>query len=225
MDRLITPDEAALSLAVADAVAAAIAAAVSERERAVVAFSGGSTPEPMLRELAGRDLPWEQVTVFQVDERVAPDGHEDRNATMLQRALLDHVASIAYVMPVTQPDLDAAAAAYAQLLQDVCGGVLDVVHLGLGPDGHTASLVPGDDVLEISDRDVALTGDYQGRRRMTLTYPALNRSRRIIWEVSGGDKAAAVRAVVEQRDVPGAFVAQDNATLLADQAAAAQLPD
>ena len=225
MDQLIAPDADALSRAVADAVAAGIEAAVAERGRAVIAFSGGATPAPMLRDLANRDLPWDEVTVFQVDERVAPDGHDDRNATMLQRELLDHVTAIAYLMPVTQSDLDAAAAAYAQLLADVCGGVLDVVHLGLGPDGHTASLVPGDDVLEVSDRDVAVTAEYQGRQRMTLTYPALSRGRRIVWEISGDDKAAAVRAVVEQRDVPGAFVAQDNATLIVDRGAASQLPE
>lgn len=223
--RHIAPDAGALSTAVADAVEQGIAAAIRERDRAVVAFSGGATPAPMLRDLAGRGIAWEQVTVFQVDERVAPDGHDDRNATMLTRELLDRVGAAAYLMPVTQPDLEAAARAYGQLLQDVCGGVLDVVHLGLGADGHTASLVPGDDVLDVGDRDVAVTAEYQGRRRMTLTYPALNRARRIVWEISGGDKAAAVRDVVEQRDVPGAFVAQDGATLIVDAPAAEQLPE
>ena len=221
----VVPDEAALSAEVADAMAAAIGEALESRGRAVVAFSGGTTPAAMLRRLAGRSLPWEQVTVFQVDERVAPDGNEDRNATMLQRELLDHVAAVAYLMPVTQPDLAAAAAAYGELLHDVCGGVLDAVHLGLGADGHTASLVPGDDVLQVDDRDVAMTAEYQGRRRMTLTYPALNRARRIVWEVAGADKAKAVVALVQQRDVPAALIAQDSATLVVDQAAAALLPD
>jgi 6-phosphogluconolactonase len=224
VQRLITRDAASLSHAVADAIAEGIAAAIDERARAVVAFSGGSTPAPMLRELSRRALPWERVTVFQVDERVAPDGHDDRNATMLLRELLDRVAAVAYLMPVTTPDLDAGAADYAALLGDVCGGVLDVVHLGLGPDGHTASLVPGDPVLQVRDRDVATTGEYEGRRRMTLTYPALNRARRIVWEVSGADKADAVLAMVEGRDVPGAVVAKDSAVLIADAAAAARLP-
>jgi 6-phosphogluconolactonase len=224
MRRLITRDAAALSHAVADAIGEGITAAIDERGRAVIALSGGSTPAPMLRELSRRALPWERVTVFQVDERVAPDGHDDRNATMLRRALLDHVAAVAYLMPVTTSDLDAGAAAYAALLGDVCGGVLDVVHLGLGPDGHTASLVPGDPVLQVRDRDVAATGEYDGRRRMTLTYPALNRARHIVWEVSGADKAEAVLAVVEGRDIPGAFVAKDSAVLMMDTAAASLLP-
>jgi 6-phosphogluconolactonase len=220
MEPVVTPDAEALSVAVADAIAAAVTAAIAEHGRAVIAFSGGATPAPMLRDLAGRDLAWERVTIFQVDERVAPDGHDDRNATMLRRELLDGVPAVAYLMPVTQKDLDAAAAAYATLLHDVCGGVLDVVHLGLGPDGHTASLVPDDPVLAVTDRDVAVTGEYQGRRRMTLTYPPLNRARRIVWEISGEDKAQAVRAMTERRDVPGAFVNQECATLILDRGAA-----
>ena len=226
MQRIVTRDAAALAVAVADVIATAIGEAVDERGRAVVAFSGGDTPAPMLRRLAGVDIPWPQVTVFQVDERVAPDGHEERNATMLTRELLGDVAAVAYLMPVTQPDLEAAARAYGQLLHDVCGGVLDVVHLGLGADGHTASLVPGDPVLDVRDRDVAMTGgEYEGRRRMTLTYPALNRGRRIVWEISGGDKAAAVLALTEGQDVPAASVSKEAATLIIDEAAAAELPD
>lgn len=224
LQRIITPDAPSLSAAVADAITRGISDAIAQRRRAIVAFSGGATPAPMLRRLAGSDIAWDQVTVFQVDERVAPDGHADRNATMLARELLDHVRVVAYLMPVTQADLAAAAAAYGDLLHDVCGGVLDVVHLGLGADGHTASLVPGDAVLDVHDRDVALTDEYQGRRRMTLTYPCLNRSRRIVWEISGREKAPAVAALAEGREVPAAFVARDRAVLIADRAAAALLP-
>ena len=147
----------------------------------------------MLRALANEDVPWKDVHVFQVDERVAPAGDPDRNLTHLSESLLSHAPlppSQIHAMPVESSDLEAAARDYAKTLETLAGSppVLDLAHLGLGPDGHTASLVPGDPVLEVRDRDVALTGVYQGRRRMTLTYPALNRSRRILWLVTGSEK-------------------------------------
>ncbi len=216
-------DARAVAAAVADHMSEAIAAAVAQRGTAVVAFSGGSTPAPMLRELSGRDLPWEAVHVLQVDERIAADGHPDRNATVLRAELLDRVPATAHLMPVTAEDPQQAAATYAALLHDLADGELDAVHLGIGPDGHTASLVPGDPVLEITDRDVALTGEYQGRRRMTLTYSALDRARLVLWEVVGDDKAEAVRALVDRGNVPAAGVSQARAVLVADQAAGARL--
>lgn len=209
----VTDSADALAVAVADHVTAAIRDAVATRGAAVIAFSGGTTPEPMLRRLATRDIPWTKVTVFQVDERVAPDGHGDRNAAMLQRALLDHVDAAAHLMPVTDDDLESAAQRYAQLLGDA---VLDMVHLGLGADGHTASLVPGDPVLEVEDRWVALTDEYQGRRRMTLTYPAINQAGTIIWEVAGDDKAEAVIAMLTGGEVPASRVSKRQATLITD---------
>ncbi|MBA3373818.1 MAG: 6-phosphogluconolactonase [Euzebyaceae bacterium] len=220
MEIRVVPDPTAVAAEVAERMAAAIDGAVAEHGVATVAFSGGATPAPMLRALSQRPLPWDSVHVFQVDERLAPDGHPDRNATMLRAELLDRVGAQAHLMPVTAEDLQQAAGDYAALLADLAGGVLDVVHLGLGPDGHTASLVPGDPVLHVTDRDVALTGEYQGRRRMTLTYPALDRARLLVWEIVGDDKADAVRSLVDQGDVPAGGVSQARAVLVTDQAAA-----
>ena len=172
----------------------------------------------MLRALAGEDVPWEQVHVVQVDERVAPAGDPDRNLTHLRESLLTRVPlrpEQIHAMPVEAPDLEAAAASYARTLQEIAGSppVLDLVHLGLGPDGHTASLVPGDPVLDVTDADVALTGVYQGRRRMTLTYPMLNRSRRILWLVTGQREGGNARCACATaiRSIPAGRVRQDQA--------------
>src|SRR6478672_637219 len=175
-------------------IAAEARAAVAGRGRFVFAVSGGHTPWVMLRALADEKVPWTEVHVAQVDERAAPAGDPDRNLTHFRESLLDHAPlppQQIYAMPVETPDLEAGARQYAGVLAEIAGSppVFDLVHLGLGPDGHTASLVPGDPVLEVTDGDVAITGLYQGRRRMTLTYPVLNRSRRILWLVTGSEKA------------------------------------
>ena len=159
--------------------------AVAARGRFIMAVSGGHTPWLMLRALASEDVPWESVHLVQVDERVAPAGHPDRNLTHLRESLLEHAPlppGQLHAMPVESPDLAEAATRYALTLREIAGSppVLDLVHLGLGPDGHTASLVPGDPVIDVTDSDVAPTGIYQGRHRMTLTYPILNRSRRVL---------------------------------------------
>ena len=220
----VVDDAEQLAWEVASFIAARLASAIDERGRAVVAFSGGSTPAAMLRRLAATEVDWSAVTVFQVDERIAPDGSEDRNATMLNRELLDAVAAQAYLMPVTRDRVDTAAESYALLIGDVCGGVLDVAHLGLGGDGHTASLVPGDPVVDEIHADVAVTGEYQGRRRMTMTLPLLNRARAVVWEVAGAGKAGAVaKLVAGDAGIPAAGVIQDHATLFVDAAAAAAL--
>jgi 6-phosphogluconolactonase len=167
--------------------------------------------------------------LVQVDERVAPEGDPDRNFTHIRESLLTRVplrAEHVHAMPVNGPDLEAAAEGYARLLQEVAGSppVLDLVHLGLGPDGHTASLVPGDLVLNVADTDVALTGVYQGRRRMTLTYPAINRARRILWLVTGAEKAGPlVRLRAADASIPAGRVRQEQALVLADRAAASGL--
>ncbi|MFN8641246.1 MAG: 6-phosphogluconolactonase [Candidatus Binatia bacterium] len=199
------------------------------RGRFSLAVSGGHTPWVMLRLLAGEDVPWPGVDVFQVDERVAPDGDPDRNLTHLRESLLAAAplpAAQLHPMPVEDADLNRAALTYAATLRAVCGEppVLDLVHLGLGPDGHTASLVPGDAVLGVHGRDVAPTaGSYQGRRRLTLTYPAIDRARQVLWVVTGAEKVAALRKLrAADVSIPGGRVRQERATLLADRAAVAE---
>jgi 6-phosphogluconolactonase len=175
--------------------------------------------------LAEEDVPWPSVHVAQVDERVAPAGHPDRNFTRLRESLLEHAPlgeEQVHAMPVEAADLERAARRYAEILAATAGAppVLDLVHLGLGPDGHTASLVPGDPVLDVSDCDVAVTGVYQGRRRMTLTYPILNRARRVLWLVTDGGKAEMLARLARgDPSIPAGRVCQDRAVLLADRAA------
>src|SRR5438045_4913597 len=176
----------------------------------------------MCRIRASETMPWKDVHVTQVDERLAPLGDQDRNLTHLRESLLSQVplpSGQFHAMPVEENDLEAAAASYASLLRQIAGSppVLDLVHLGLGPDGHTASLVPGDPVLDVTDRDVALTGVYQGRRRMTLTYPIINRARRILWVVTGKEKAAPLARLLDaDRSIPAGWVRQDRGLVLAD---------
>jgi 6-phosphogluconolactonase len=209
--------------------AAEARAAVAARGRFIVAFSGGHTPWQMLRALADEPVPWAGVHIVQVDERVAPPGHPDRNLTHLRESLLAHcplAPEQVHAMPVDSADLDAAGRSYALTLRQIAGAppVLDLAHLGLGPDGHTASLVPGDPVLDVTGADVGLTEPYQGRRRMTLTYPMLNRSRRIVWLVTGGEKAEMlVRLFKGDRSIPAGRISQDQALVLADHEAAAPL--
>ena len=213
----IFPDADAVARKGAEIIAAEARAAVKARGRFIVAVSGGHTPWQMLRALANEDVPWEGINVVQVDERVAPEGDPDRNLTHLYESLLAHAPlrrEQIYAMPVEAPDLESAAKRYAETLKQIAGSppVLDLVHLGLGPDGHTASLVPGDPVLNVTDSDVALTGVYQGRRRMTLTYPILNRARRILWLVTGKDKVAALARLREgDVSIPAGRIRRDRA--------------
>lgn len=224
------------ALADADSVARAGAAltaeearaAVAARGRFIVAFSGGHTPWQMLRALADEQVPWAGVHVVQVDERVAPAGDPDRNLTHLRESLLAKCPlrpEQIHPMPVEAVDLEAASRRYVLTLEDIAGApaVLDLVHLGLGPDGHTASLVPGDPVLDVTGADVALTGVYQGRRRMTLTYPVLNRARRIVWLITGREKAEMLARLCRgDRSIPAGRIDQHQALVLADHEAAAR---
>jgi 6-phosphogluconolactonase len=180
----------------------------------------------MLRALANEDISWQHIHIVQVDERVAPAGDPDRNLTHLRESLLDHSPippENIHAMPVESPNLEAAAVEYASTLVKLAGSppTLDLVHLGLGPDGHTASLVPADPVLKVTNADVAVTGIYQGRRRMTLTYPVINRARRILWLATGKEKVAMLARLREgDASIPAGHVQQNRAVIFADRAAA-----
>ena len=210
------PDEAAAARRGADVIASAAREAVRDRGGCAIALSGGATPRPMFAALADEDVPWDAVGIWQVDERIAPRGDDDRNLTQLIESL-PRAARI-HEMPVDGDvtGLEARAATYAAGLP----ARFDVVHLGIGDDGHTASLVPGDPVLEVQDRDVALTGVYEGRRRMTLTYPPLDRARSVFFLVAGQNKAAALRRLLSRdQSIPAARVQAADQRAIVDPAA------
>jgi len=212
----ILPSAEAVAQRGAELVAEHARATVADHGHFTFAVSGGRTPWAMFAHLTGR-MPWEKVTIFQVDERVAPYGDPDRNLTQLQRSLPPGGAADVRAMPVEDDDLERAAADYASALP----AALDLVHLGLGPDGHTASLVPGDPVLDVRDRAVAVTGEYQGRRRMTLTYPTLESARHVLWLVTGEDKVDALRRLLAgDRSIPAGRLNAANSLVLADEAVA-----
>jgi 6-phosphogluconolactonase len=212
----VKPDAAAAALATAGMIADRARAAVDERGAFTLAVSGGTGPWQAFRLLADADVPWEAVEIFQVDERVAPPGDDDRNLTHLEQSLPPAAVARLRPMPVEADDLEAAAAEYAALLPER----LDLVHLGLGPDGHTASLVPGDPVLDVTDRDVAITGEYQGRRRMTLTYPAICRARELVWLVTGTSKVEPLRLLLAgDPSIPAGRVAGAPSLVIADRPA------
>jgi 6-phosphogluconolactonase len=209
-------DPGAVARAGAAFVASRAQEAVAARGSFHFAVSGGHTPWAMFADLSSEKVPWDAVVIYQVDERVAPADDPDRNLTHLTAALGTIPAQVR-AMPVNDNDLEAAAASYAALLP----GHFDLIHLGLGPDGHTASLVPGDPVLSVTDRLVALTRPYQGRVRMTLTYPALARARQILWLVTGEDKQEPLaRLLAGDTTIPAGRVEAGASLILADRAAA-----
>lgn len=215
----VAGDERAASRRAAELIAAAGDAAAAERGTFAFAMSGGRSPWAMLAILGDHEgMPWERTELFQVDERVAAPGSEDRNLTHMVLGLSMAHQPALRPMPVTQRDLGAAAREYEAALPER----LDLVHLGLGPDGHTASLVPGDPVLEVTDRRVALTETaYQDHRRMTLTYPALNQARRIVWLVTGPDKRDPLQKLLAaDESIPAGRVRNDDMVVVADEAAA-----
>lgn len=207
------PTAAAAATAAADHLAGLARTSIDQRGAFTLAVSGGRSPWAMLAALVTHDLPWSAVTIFQVDERIAPDGHPDRNLTGLRAALGDQWPGEIVPMPVTDPDLATACARYGRALPPL----LDVVHLGLGADGHTASLVPGDPVLAQTSVDVALTEPYQGRRRMTLTYPRIARSRHVLWLVTGAEKAASLQRLLDgDPGIPAGHITSTDQHLFTD---------
>lgn len=218
IDLEVAGDEKAAARRAAELIAGAGGAAVTERKTFSLAMSGGRSPWAMLAILGElEEMPWAETELFQVDERIASPGSEDRNLTHMVLGLsMDHQAMLR-PMPVTQRDLDAAARDYENTLPDP----LECVHLGLGPDGHTASLVPGDPVLDVSDRRVAITEtSYQGHPRMTLTYPALASARKIVWLVTGPDKVDALsKLLAGDTSIPAGRVENDDMIIVADEAA------
>jgi 6-phosphogluconolactonase len=213
--RVADPEEAARRAS--ELIIDAGSKALAERGEFNLALSGGKDPWRMVELISEANLDWESARIFQVDERIAPAGDDDRNLTHMVEALPIDLQTRIRPMPVTDDDLEAAAARYAEELPDA----LDAVHLGIGPDGHTASLVPNDSVLQVTDRKVAITGgEYQGRRRMTITYPVLAAARMIVWLVTGDDKQDALAKLrAGDESVPAGRVATDNATIVADAAA------
>jgi 6-phosphogluconolactonase len=214
----VVPDAEAVARRAADVVAAAAREAVAARRRFTFALSGGRSPWRMFRDLANEDVSWEEVGIWQVDERVAPDGDRDRNLTGVEPVIPSRADL--RPMPVNEPDLEAAADRYAASLPEA----FELVHLGMGDDGHTASLVAGDRVLDVTDHDVAVTGEYRGLRRMTVTYPVLARAGRALWLITGSDKAALVpRLLAGDRSIPAGRVATAEQLVVVDAAAAAEV--
>ncbi len=217
-------DQARWALRAADVLAGAISSAVELRGKCVLALSGGSTPGPAFAELASRDLPWSNLVITQVDERVAPEGSPQRNLVLQQEAFAGLAASW-LPLPVADPS-PSGIAGFVNRLEGVAGAPpeIDIVHLGLGGDGHTASLVPGDDVLTETELLVALTGEYQGTRRLTFTRPLIERARRVVWLIGGEDKADALEGLVRGNpELPSALLSPRRSLIIADTAAAARL--
>jgi 6-phosphogluconolactonase len=217
----VLEDLAAVHRRGAELIAEAARAAVSDRGSCALAVSGGRDPWPMFSQLEEFDMDWTKTEIFQVDERVAPAGDDQRNLTHLVESLSIGAQGSIRPMPVTAEDLEAAADRYAESLPEA----IDLAHLGIGPDGHTASLVPGDPVLDVTDKRVAVTsGEYQGVRRMTLTYPELHRVRSLLWIITGEEKVDALQKLLAQDpSIPAGRVEPGGDSLiLADPAAAPQ---
>ncbi len=224
----VLPDVESVASEAAAIIAQEARVCVSVRGWCVMALSVDSTSLPMLRALAEQQVVWERLHLVQVDECVVRSGDPNRKLSRLRESLLERVPlrpQQVHAMPVEAYDLELAAARYALNLHRFAGTppVLDLVQLGLGPDGHTASLIPGDPVLAVTDRDVATTGTYQGVRRMTLTYPILNRARLVLWLVTGKERAEMLaRLCARDESIPAARVRGGAALVLADAAAAAK---
>jgi 6-phosphogluconolactonase len=215
----VLEDAEAAARRAAELIAQTAAEAIDSSGKFTLAASGGKEPWVMYRMLGDFDVDWERTEVFQVDERVAPDGDPDRNLTHLLESLPEPARSRVRPMPVGEDDLERAASEYAELLPKR----LDLVHLGLGPDGHTASLVPGDSDLEVTDRRVAVSGTYQGHRRLTLTYPELERAGKLLWLITGESKREPLGwLLANEGSIPAGRVESDDSTVIADRDAASK---
>jgi 6-phosphogluconolactonase len=213
----VLPDAEAVAHRAAEYVARAARDAVADHGRFTFAVSGGRTPWAMFSDLAEEEVPWKSCQIYQADERVAPYGDPDRNLTHLLASLPPEGDAEVHAMPCEEPDIESAAERYAESLPEM----FDLVHLGLGPDGHTASLVPGDPVLDITDHAVGVTSEYQGRRRMTLTYEGIARAREVLFLVTGADKVDALRKLRSgDTSIPAARIEVDAIHIIADKAAA-----
>jgi 6-phosphogluconolactonase len=216
----VVEDAEAVARAGASEMASGMRAAVEDSGSCSIAVSGGTTPWAMFARLGEHDIPWGSVGIWQVDERIVPEGDPDRGLAHLRRSLPAQALGRIRAMPVDGIDLgddlglSKAAEAYAEGFPEA----FDLIHLGLGDDGHTASLVPGDPVIEVIDRDVAITANYRGHRRMTLTFPVLDRARSILWITQGGTKATALRRLLERDpSIPAARVAASNQLAIVDR--------
>jgi 6-phosphogluconolactonase len=216
-DLEILPDADSVAARAAELVAELARDAVADHGSFRFAVSGGKTPWAMFARLSQLDVPWDRLSIYQVDERIAPAGDPDRNLTHLIASLPVHADADIHAMPVEDDDVEAAAGRYATDLPEA----FDLVHLGLGPDGHTASLIPGDPVLGVTDRLVAVTGVYQGRQRMTLTYPALARARTTLFLITGADKAGPLaQLLAHDPSIPAGRVDARDLRIVADASAA-----
>lgn len=226
----LLPDAATAARRAASLIAEHAREALRERGRFLLALSGGSTPLPMFDALAREPLPSEGIELFQVDERVAPEGDAARNWTHIEQRLATPTglsAAQLHPMPAAMEQPEAAAEAYARMLEERAGRppILDLVHLGLGNDGHTASLFPGDAAIDIDQHWTTATGDHNGHRRITLTLPVLSGARSILWLVCGADKAPMLaRLLAADAGIPAGRVSQASARIIADEAAGSALP-
>ena len=189
-----------------------------------IAFSGGTTPAAMFQHLSAMRLDWGRIHIFQVDERIAPPGDAARNSTEFQKLLLERVplpVAQFHPMPVEAGDLQKAAMDYAAELRTIMGDPpqIDILHLGIGADGHTASLLVGDDVYQRKS-DVIVSAELGGYRRMTLNFQVLNNAQHIVWLITGSSKRKMLKRMLEKdEDIPAGRVSQANAVVVADSAA------
>lgn len=215
----VCADAAAAAERGAELIFARVGKAIAARGQALIAVSGGHTPWAMLGALARLGPDWSRILVFQVDERACPADDDSRNLKHLKETLPAEAHIVAMPVELNEP----CPVEYGASLTEAAGEppVLDVVHLGLGPDGHTASLVPGDPVLEVRDRYAAWTQPYQGHRRMTLTYPVLDHARFVFWLVTGEEKREALRRLLAgDTEIPAGRVRAAHRLVIADRSAA-----